>query len=101
MLLKSPNFTRAGQNVLCLSITKSQRYNKALYRFYNSTIDLLKRILKHNKDDVSYISKYRPWKITVYIVFEDKTKALNFEQYFRISLREHSQKNIFNIKPSE
>jgi putative endonuclease len=47
------------------------------------TKNLKKRIQKHNKGDVSYTSKYIPWKLIIYLAFEDEAKAREFERYLK------------------
>jgi putative endonuclease len=53
-------------------------------RFYEgATEDLKARLKKHNAGQVSYTSKYLPWKIKNYFAFEEKTKAYAFERYLK------------------
>ena len=40
-------------------------------RYIGHTADLRQRLEKHNKGDVPHTSKFRPWKIEVYIAFEN------------------------------
>ena len=47
------------------------------------TKDLKKRIVKHNKGDVSYTSKFRPWKIHAYVAFSSEERARSFERYLK------------------
>ena len=53
-------------------------------KFYTGyTANLKSRIKKHNNGEVSYTTKYKPWKMKIYIAFEDKEKATNFEKYLK------------------
>jgi len=47
------------------------------------TKDLKKRITKHNNGEVLYTNKFKPWKISVYIAFEEEKKAKQFEKYLK------------------
>ncbi len=52
-------------------------------RYTGSTENLRSRLAKHNKGDVPYTSKYRPWKVEAYFAFETKEKAVAFEDYLK------------------
>ena len=52
-------------------------------RYIGHTADLRERLIKHNKGDVPHTSKFRPWKIEVYIAFETEEKAIAFESYLK------------------
>ena len=52
-------------------------------RYIGHTTDLRERLIKHNKGDVPHTSKFRPWKIEVYIAFETEEKAIAFESYLK------------------
>ena len=54
--------------------------------------DLKKRLTKHNQSGCPHTSKYKPWHIEWYCAFNDKGKALEFEQY----LKSHSGKAFSN-----
>ena len=54
--------------------------------------DLKKRILKHNQGGCPHTSKHKPWHIEWYCAFNDKGKALEFEQY----IKSHSGKAFSN-----
>ena len=45
--------------------------------------DLRARLSKHNAGEVSYTSKYRPWRIKTYIAFSDEKQAFAFERYLK------------------
>ena len=47
------------------------------------TTDLQKRLTAHNRGQLPYTSKYKPWFIDAAIAFRSKTKAIAFEQYLK------------------
>ena len=49
------------------------------------TINLKQRLDDHNCGESVHTSKYRPWRIEMYICFQQKEKALNFEKYLKSS----------------
>ncbi len=49
-------------------------------RYVGITADLKQRLLEHNAGKSSHTSKFRPWKLTVYIAFADRAKADAFER---------------------
>lgn len=50
--------------------------------------NLQKRLAKHNQGVCKHTVKYKPWKITTAISFEDCSKAYSFGKY----LKSHSRK---------
>jgi len=53
-------------------------------KFYSGiTNNIESRLKNHNNGQVSYTSKYKPWKIKNYFWFEDKSKAIRFEKYLK------------------
>ena len=52
-------------------------------RYVGSTDNLKKRVAEHNAGASPHTSHWRPWKLVVAIHFEDKEKALAFEQYLK------------------
>ena len=52
-------------------------------RYIGHTADLRERLIKHNKGDVPYTAKFRPWKIEMYIAFESEEKSIAFEAYLK------------------
>ena len=47
------------------------------------TKDIDSRFLKHNNGEVPHTTKYKPWKLLVYITFESKVRAIAFEKYLK------------------
>ena len=53
------------------------------HHYVGSTQDLQSRLAKHNAGEVPHTSKFKPWKLEVYIAFETKEKATAFEAYLK------------------
>jgi predicted GIY-YIG superfamily endonuclease len=47
------------------------------------TQNINKRLSNHNSGTTSHTAKYIPWKLVVSLEFEDKVKALEFENYLK------------------
>ena len=62
-------------------LLESKKYRNKHYTGFTS--DLVKRLKKHNNGEVKHTSKFKPWKLTVYLGFEDEQKALDFERYLK------------------
>ncbi len=45
--------------------------------------DLRARLRKHNAGEVPHTSKYRPWRIKIYVAFSDEKRAFAFERYLK------------------
>ncbi len=53
-------------------------------RFYTGfTEDLDSRLKLHNSGASQHTSKYRPWRVKTAIAFDDRQKALHFEEYLK------------------
>jgi len=52
-------------------------------RYVGSTGNLKKRLAAHNAGASPHTSNWRPWKLVVAIYYQDKQKALAFEQYLK------------------
>jgi predicted GIY-YIG superfamily endonuclease len=52
-------------------------------RYIGHTSDLKKRLSEHNTGKCVHTSKYRPWKLKLYIAFEKLELAQNFERYLK------------------
>jgi len=62
-------------------IIRSSIFPDQIYK--GSTCNLKDRLQRHNRGEVSYTSKYRPWKIVFYAAFNDEARANKFEQYLK------------------
>ena len=51
------------------------------YRGHTSDLD--ERLKRHNEGEGAHTSKYRPWKVKLYIAFESRDLARNFEKYLK------------------
>ena len=54
-------------------------------RYVGVTEDVAKRLDEHNTGSAKYSNSKRPYKLVWYCVFENKTKALQFEKYLKQS----------------
>ena len=53
-------------------------------RYYiGVTVDLRERLARHNAGAVRHTSKYAPWRIKIYIAFNDRDQAFAFERYLK------------------
>jgi putative endonuclease len=53
-------------------------------RFYTGcTLDLRDRLARHNRGEVAYTAKWKPWRIKTYIGFSDRAQAKAFEHYLK------------------
>jgi putative endonuclease len=62
-------------------IIRSRNNPEKLYTGY--TMDIKKRIKRHNKGDSPHTSKYKPWDIAYLSLFVDESKAHDFEKYLK------------------
>lgn len=62
-------------------IIKSIKYPEKIYSGY--TTNLKQRLETHNSGGSIYTAALRPWKLVLYLVFENKSKALEFEKYLK------------------
>lgn len=60
-----------------------QSVNYPEQRYTGITSDIKARLAKHNEGGSPHTSKYRPWRLVVFIKFEDDGKAAAFEQYLK------------------
>jgi predicted GIY-YIG superfamily endonuclease len=55
-------------------------------RYYvGLTTDLERRLEEHNTGKSIHTNRYKPWNLTIYVVFSDKDKAEKFEKYLKTS----------------
>lgn len=47
------------------------------------TNDLRRRLYEHNSGKSVHTNKYRPWKIRLYVTFENRNQAEEFEKYLK------------------
>jgi putative endonuclease len=52
-------------------------------RYVGCTSNLKERFQKHNEGGSKYTADNRPWKMIMYLAFEDKAKAFGFEKYLK------------------
>ena len=65
------------------------------HHYVGSTQDLQARLAKHNAGEVPHTSKFKPWRIQTAIAFDNKEKAVAFEDYLKTgSGREFSKRHF-------
>jgi len=53
-------------------------------RFYTGfTEDLDSRLKSHNTVGCGHTSKYKPWRVKTAFAFDNRQKAINFEEYLK------------------
>jgi predicted GIY-YIG superfamily endonuclease len=62
-------------------VIESLRHPGQIY--IGHTVDLRQRIADHNAGKCPHTSKFRPWKIKLYVAFETIEQAQHFEQYLK------------------
>lgn len=53
------------------------------HRYVGITDDLNERLGRHNRGEVTFTAKHRPWTIDVAVSFRSKEKAVAFERYLK------------------
>jgi putative endonuclease len=61
-------------------LLKSISSNKT---YIGYTINLQQRLDQHNFGTSRYTSEDRPWQLVMYLCFDDKMRALDFEKYLK------------------
>lgn len=62
-------------------ILRSIKYPDQIYVGY--TTNLQKRLSDHNCATTAHTAKYIPWKVEMYLAFDNKDKAIEFEEYLK------------------
>lgn len=62
---------------LIRSIKNSQK------SYIGYTNNIIERIETHNSGGSVYTKSHRPWKLVMYLCFEDEAKAIEFEKYLK------------------
>jgi putative endonuclease len=52
-------------------------------RYIGQTSDLKNRLKEHNTGICSHTTKFKPWRIRLYIAFETADQAQHFERYLK------------------
>ena len=65
----------------CVYILQSLSFPKQKY--IGITTNLKVRLNDHNQGKSPHTSKYKPWKVTIAVYFEDAQKADVFERYLK------------------
>lgn len=53
------------------------------HRYKGSTRNVPLRVAQHNAGEVFSTAAYRPWRLVLYIGFQDDSKAFAFERYLK------------------
>jgi len=71
-------------------------------RYTGFTTNLKARLASHNAGQNKSTAQMRPWKITSYSAFEDKTVARAFEQYMKTgSGKTFAQRHFFSRQSTD
>ena len=62
-------------------LIQSINYPKQIY--IGSTSNLRERMVTHNSGGSLYTKAYKPWKLIMYLWFENKLKTTAFEKYLK------------------
>lgn len=66
-------------------------------RYIGSISDLRKRLAKHNEGGVPHTAPFKPWRIQTAIAFDNKEKAVAFEDYLKAGSGRGFSKQHFNL----
>ena len=67
-------------------------------RYYiGHTTDLKQRLQQHNQGKCHYTSKYKPWKIKLYVAFDTLILAQRFERYLKSGSGHEFAKRHFSL----
>jgi len=75
------SFSEGGPSVYYVHLIES--ISAQGERYLGMTTDLKERLQEHNAGKSSHTSKFKPWKLTTYIAFNDRAKAEAFERYLK------------------
>jgi len=64
-------------------IIKSEKDPNQFYTGFSENIE--QRIKDHNSGKSIHTNKFKPWKLIYFSAFENKKKALDFEEYLKSS----------------
>lgn len=77
-------------------ILRSINFPEKIYVGY--TIDIKKRLDVHNDGGSIYTAKYKPWVLSGYIAFIEKSNALDFEKYLKSGAgKAFAKKHFYNL----
>jgi predicted GIY-YIG superfamily endonuclease len=62
-------------------ILRSINFSDQVY--VGCTQDIKKRLSNHNAATTAHTAKYIPWQLEMYLAFENKNKAIEFEKYLK------------------
>ena len=53
------------------------------HRYKGVTRNLAERLARHEKGDVPSTAPYRPWRLVLFLAFEEDARAFAFERYLK------------------
>ena len=59
------------------SLTKAHRH------YIGRTSDLRRRLAEHNAGKCQHTARYAPWKLKLYVAFDNAERAAHFERYLK------------------
>ncbi len=69
-------------NMFYVYLLKSIKNSSKTYVGY--TVNLEQRLEVHDSGGSIHTKQYRPWKLVMYLAFDDEEKAINFEKYIKV-----------------
>src|SRR5262249_8420035 len=73
----------AGWMTIMKCVYLLQSLSVPTQRYVGVTRNLVERLRAHNSGASSHTSKYLPWKVVIYLSFQDDRRALEFERYLK------------------
>lgn len=71
-------------------------------RYVGYTTDLAERLKRHNSGGSIHTARHRPWKLVCCLGFDNRQRALAFEQYLKSgSGRAFSEKRLWDQGPDD
>jgi putative endonuclease len=65
-------------------------------KYVGFTENVSQRLIDHNSGKSHHTKEYKPWRLVMFIGFQEKIKALNFEKYLKSgSGRSFAQKRFW------
>ena len=69
--------------------------------YIGSTADLRRRLAEHNSGKSTHTSNFKPWQVSVYLAFQERTLAEKFEKYLNECKFYLEDYNFDNIKSTK
>jgi putative endonuclease len=72
---------RKERPMMTVYVLESER--RPGFRYKGVTRDLPARVARHNDGEVPSTAPYRPWRLTLFIAFDQDSRAFDFERYLK------------------